>query len=114
MVIFTSEEFSLVLKTTSKNKRYNGVSQFCNPDKLVFFIPKSLQAGFKEDTYIQLNEIKKYTPKDLLRGSFNRTITEVSAINENIFNALLNCLRKIKDDIEEDYYELLFKSKKQS
>ncbi|TGM58675.1 hypothetical protein [Leptospira adleri] len=112
IVIHVQQDFYLVLKTTSQSKRYSNVRQFCNPNKLVFYLPGHLKAGLDGDTYIQLHEIKKYTPQDLLQGNFNKTIREVSELKDDIFNGLINCLKKCKDDIEEDIYNLLFSSGK--
>lgn len=44
----------LVLKTTSKSRRYEGVEKGCNPQEKVFFVPTGWEQCFTLDTYIQL------------------------------------------------------------
>lgn len=100
----------LVLKTTSKSKRYEGVRKGCNPQKKVFFVPTGWEQCFTLDTYIQLPEIIEITIDKLLVGEISRKIYVSSSLSIECFKLLKNCLRQFKEDISPQHWKLIFKS----
>jgi hypothetical protein len=107
-ILLTEKEPYLVLKTTSNSKQYPNVKPYCNPPRLVFYIPVELKQSFTKNTYIQLNEIFEYNNLDFLKKSFNKEIKSKGTLTNDILNSLFNCLDKIKDDISPKHYKLLF------
>ena len=102
----------LVVKTTSKSKRFANVKAGCNASKRVFYIPGSVQEAFKLDTYIQLDEIFEYTATQFISGSWKKEITSIGQLSAMTFSQLKNCLKKLRDDISEKHYRLIFKKTK--
>jgi hypothetical protein len=101
----------LVLKTTSQNKHYSGIRPLCNPSRFVFYIPQSMHAGFIDDTYIQLNEIFEYSHADFISKSFKKTLNKIGTLPVDKFNALLNCLKLLQNDISPTHFTMLFNKK---
>lgn len=99
---------SLVLKTTSQSKRYQGAKEGCNPQMKVFFIPTDWGDCFPLDTYVQLPEIIEISTKDLLQGSLSKTIRMVSSLSANHYSQLRNCLKYFRKDISEQHWKLIF------
>jgi hypothetical protein len=100
----------LVLKTTSKSRRYEGVGKGCNPQKKVFFVPTGWEQCFTLDTYIQLPEIIEITTDKLLVGEISRKIYVSSSLSIECFKLLKNCLKQFKKDISPQHWKLIFKS----
>ena len=100
----------LVLKTTSKSRRYEGVGKGCNPRKKVFFVPTGWEQCFTLDTYIQLPEITEIATETLLVGEISRKIYVSSSLSIECFKLLKNCLKQFKEDISPQHWELIFKS----
>ncbi len=98
----------LVLKTTSQARRYSDARQGCNQGSKVFFVPTNWEDCFKIDTYIQLPEIFEISTGSLLQGSLSRTISIVSKLSDNCFSQLKSCLRRFKDDITDQHWNLIF------
>ncbi|HNF57872.1 MAG TPA: hypothetical protein PLI49_26775 [Leptospiraceae bacterium] len=102
----------LVLKTTSQKKRYPTVNSIgCHSKKLVYFLPSTVYKALDRDTFIQLGEIFSYKQKDLLSGKFSGRIKSIHTLRDDIKNGILNCLKQCKEDIEQEYYELIFSKK---
>ncbi len=100
----------LVLKTTSKSRRYEGVEKGCNPQKKVFFVPTGWEQCFTLDTYIQLLEITEIATETLLVGEISRKIYVSSSLSIECFRLLKNCLKQFKQDIAAQHWKLIFKS----
>ena len=100
----------LVLKTTSKSRRYEGVEKGCNPQKKVFFVPTGWEQCFTLDTYIQLPEITEIATETLLVGEISRKIYVSSSLSIECFKLLKNCLEQFKEDISPQHRKLIFKS----
>jgi len=100
----------LVLKTTSKSRRYEGVGRGCNTQKKVFFVPTGWEQCFTLDTYIQLPEIIEITIDKLLVGEISRKIYVSSSLSVECFKLLKNCLKQFKEDISPQHWKLIFKS----
>lgn len=97
----------LVVKTTSQVRRYTNTQVGCNPQKKVFYVITS--AGvFTQNTFIQLDEIFPYHPDELLTGYWQKRIKQVSKLPDLILRQLKNCLKKLKQDIPEKYYRMIF------
>jgi len=104
-----NSEISLILKTTSQSKRYEGVGKGCNPQKRVFFVPAGWQRCFKLDTYIQLSQILEISTEKLLKGVFSKNIRMIDSLSADCFAQLKNCLKQFKDDISTQHWKLIFK-----
>lgn len=100
----------LVLKTTSKSRRYEGVGKGCNPQKKVFFVPTGWEQCFTLDTYIQLPEITEIATETLLVGEISRKIYVSSSLSIECFKLLKNCLKQFEEDISPQHRKLIFKS----
>lgn len=100
----------LVLKTTSKSRRYEGVGKGCNPQKKIFFVPTDWEQCFSADTYIQLEEIFQIATDELLVGEVSGKIYVSSSLSIECFKLLKNCLKQFKEDISLQNWKLIFKS----
>jgi len=100
----------LVLKTTSKSRRYEGVGKGCNPQKKVFFVPTTWEQCFTLDTYIQLPQIIEITTDKLLVGDISRKIYVSGSLSPECFKLLKDCLKQFKNDISPQHWKLIFKS----
>jgi len=102
----------LVVKTTSQSKRYQNVKAGCNVDRRVFYITTSTHQVFKLDTYIQLDEIFEYTATQFISRTWKKEITPIGPLSPTTFSQLKNCLKKLREDISDKHYNLIFKKKK--
>ena len=98
----------LVLKTTSQPNRYIGVSEGCNPQRNVFFVPQGSQECFRIDTYIKLPEIIEVSMEELLQGSLSKQIYIMDALSPECFVKLRSCLKQFRNRISERHQELIF------
>jgi hypothetical protein len=104
-----SKEPYLVLKTTSKlkNQIYN---IGCNQGKQAFYIPGKNANVFPIDTLIQLHEIFEFSIEEFLKGSLTDRTIEYKDTLQNITNSqLINCIKKLKEDISEVHYEMIMR-----
>lgn len=101
---------SLVLKTTSQSRRYEGVVQGCNPQKRVFFVPADWGRCFELDTYIQLPEILEISTEELLQGALRKKIRIIGSLSVDCFAQLKNCLKRFKEDVSLQHWKLIFQS----
>jgi len=95
----------VVVKTTSHEPRkpYHGL---CNPELKIFFI----QAGhelFSKNTFIQLHEYFPFTDNDFLDGYFQHTMKSIGMLTSLCITQIINCIRKIKDDVPQKYFLLI-------
>ena len=100
----------LVLKTTSKSKRYADVERGCNPTKRVFFVPTDWASGFKLDTYIQLPQIIEISTQEFLQGHFSRKVDVIDSLSAGCLAKLKDCLKTFKRDISAQHWKLVFQS----
>ena len=107
-VLLTEKEPYLVLKTTSIGKHYPDAKPYCNPSKLMFYIPATLKQPFIKNTYIQLNEIFEYTNLDFIKKSLHKELSPIGTLTVDVLNALFNCIQKIYDDVSPIHYKILF------
>jgi hypothetical protein len=110
IIIYVSDITSpcLLLKTTSKERRYTGSKQGCNRDKKAFYIPKGCGEYFKKDTYIQLPEIIPIDGARIFAGTLSSRLDLKIALTYDCFRDLMKCLRKFREDISERHWNLLF------
>ena len=101
---------SLVLKTTSQSRRYEGVVQGCNPQKRVFFVPADWGRCFELDTYIQLPEILEISTEELLQGALRKKIRIIGSLSVDCFAQLKNYLKRFKEDVSLQHWKLIFQS----
>jgi hypothetical protein len=102
-----SDEPYLVLKTTSKlhGKTY---IPGCNPDRGVFFLAANLESMFELDTLVQLREIFPFTQQEILTASLkDKTLNHLGDLSDICVRQIINCIRKLKDDIRQDYFVLV-------
>lgn len=97
----------LFVKTTSnlRNKKY--ITE-CNPDKGEFFFPANLIPIFKKDTVVQLLEIYEATSQEFLNAHLHdNTLVSLGQLSTHYINLIVNCLKKLKEDIPENYFSLI-------
>lgn len=106
----TGDDPYLVLKTTSQPKHYAGVSHGCNKNRYVFFLLKAYyRESFSKDTYVQLEEVFEYSAMQMVVGGISRQIDHKGSLAPSTINAIVNCLKSLKDDISYEHYKLIFK-----
>lgn len=102
-----NDEPYLVVKTTSQlhNKTYqNG----CNERSGMFFIPAGTEKLFQIPTLLQLIEIYEFSAEEFLKGSMQeKVITSLGNFDSTLFAQVINCIRKLKDDISERHFKLI-------
>jgi hypothetical protein len=102
-----NDEPFLIVKTTS-NLRSNKYIIGCNPNKGVFFLPANQVSIFELDTVIQLLEIYETTPQEFLHAHLQeKTLTQLGQLSTLCISQIVNCIRKLKDDIRQDYFSLI-------
>ena len=101
------DESYVVAKTTS-NLRDRSFSIGCNPAPSVFFIPAKNEKSFPVDTLIQLSDLYEFSKAEFLKGSLtDREIEYQSDLANITVSQLINCIRKLKDDISENHFKLI-------
>lgn len=99
----------LVIKTTSqlRGKKFN---IGCNDKNKVFYIPAKNNAVFPVDTLLQIDEIYEITTIEFLRGCITEQVIDHKGVLAPVTIAeLINCIKKIKDDISEEHFDLITK-----
>lgn len=97
----------LILKTTS-NKRDNVYNTGCNEKLRSFYIPQGTCPSFPIDTIIQLEEIFEMSVIEFLKGAIEEDIiNHKGCLKEITFRQLINCIKKLRDDISEKHYNLI-------
>ena len=106
---YTCDGSSICLSviTTSQEKHYPGASAGCNKQKAVFLIPKDKEL-FNKDTYIKMRPIYPYVLGDLIKLRIGRVIDRIGNISDQCHKDLLACLKKFKDDIATEHWQILF------
>jgi hypothetical protein len=112
-VVICHSKYCLMLKTTSNDRFYKDVKEGCNPQKHVFFIPRTNKEFFNLDTYIQFPQLFEISIKELLKGSFSKRIKNYElALSETCVNSILFCLKNFKDDISHEHWDMIFPGNK--
>lgn len=103
----TNDEPILIVKTTS-NMRSKQYTAGCNPDKAEFFLPSNLESVFKLDTVIQLLDIYEASQQEFLCAHLQeKTLTSLGQLSALCVSQIVNCLRKLKEDVRQDYYSMI-------
>jgi hypothetical protein len=103
----SEKEPYLVVKTTSnlRNKVYN---IGCNEKSKIFYIPSRNTKIFPIDTLIQLDEIFAFSKEEFLKGSLQERIIEYKdKLDTLILSQLINCIKKLKEDISDLYFDMI-------
>ncbi|MBI4332552.1 MAG: hypothetical protein HY673_14870 [Chloroflexi bacterium] len=90
---------ALVLNTTSRARRYEGVVRGCNQFKKVFFVPATWGNCFRVDTYVQLPQIFEIAVQDLLAGHLRGHIRSLGLLPGDCLLQLKSCLKQFRQDI---------------
>lgn len=101
----------LIVKTTSNPARYPGAVEGCNQAMKVFLLRGNTRQGLPVDTYIQLNEIFAFPQELFADGRLKKKIEKQTFLPDQIFNAVKNCLKLLKEDIPAGHFEILFGKK---
>lgn len=98
----------LVIKTTSK---ISGTFKIgCNEKRKAFFIPKNNNPVFPADTLLQLHEIFEISTAEFLKGCITEQVIDHKGVLANVtISELINCIKKLKEDISEEHFELITK-----
>ncbi len=99
----------LVVKTTSQSQRYKKVKVGCNPEKDVFYLPDSGKEIIKGDTYIQLEEVFELSVVDLTASVLKKELSSIGKLTALTLAQLNNCLKKVRKNISEKHYKMIFK-----
>ena len=101
------DEPYLVAKTTT-NLRNRIYAQGCNPQQAVFFVPGQSEPALPLNTLIQLFEFFEFTKTDLLEAGLKDRILEYKGdLSALRFSQLVNCIKKLKNDIPQAYFEMI-------
>jgi hypothetical protein len=79
----------------------------CSEKLKAFYMPAGSD-GFPKDTYIQLHEVFAVDGLAMVEGHLSKRMRLLSRLPTQRFNELRNCLRRMKDDIPVQYFELMF------
>lgn len=105
----SQDEPYLVVKTTTnlRNKTYK---EGCNATQGVFYLPANKESAFPKNTLIQLLEIYDFSAVEFLKGHLTeQVISPVGDLSELTIAQIINCLKQLKDDIDERHYKLIFR-----
>ncbi|HTR80259.1 MAG TPA: hypothetical protein VMM58_01430 [Bacteroidota bacterium] len=100
----------VILIPTTTNKKNNPYRDGCNKNKYIFYL-KANQDFFVNNTIIQiyiLNGAKFSSQNQFDLLVMNKTIEQKGFLKSNTFQQLLDCIKSLKDDIDQDTYALLF------
>ncbi len=102
-----NDEPYVVAKTTS-NLRSRTYTKGCNPKLGVFYISQGTETTFPVDTLIQLLELYEFSQKYVLEAHLkHKRITFRDNLTGVTIAQLINCVRKLKDDISEYHFKLI-------
>jgi len=101
------DEPFLVAKTTT-NLRDKQHAIGCNAALKVFYVPKGNEIPFPLDTLVQLDELYEFSSAELMKSSLQDKILEHKGeLSALTMSQLVNCLKKLKNDIPEAYFEMI-------
>ena len=98
----------LVIKTTSNPARYAGAVEGCNQKLKVFLLRGNTRKALPVDTYIQLDEIFEFEQSDFEEGKHKKKIQKADFLPDQIFHAVKNCLKLLREDIPTRIFDVLF------
>lgn len=103
----------LLIKTTSQVEKLSSyyktqIQRGCNFRLLLFYLTPEDQTLFEKPTLLQFDEIFPFTSTQLLNDRFKGVLEEKGQLPQNKFNEIMKCVRNMKEDIEERYFEMLF------
>ena len=99
----------IVVKTTSQTHRYQGVKPGCNPNKSVFYLPDTGKEIIRGNTYIQLEETFELSVADMMASVLKKELSSIGKLSDLSLSQIKNCLKKVRLDIPERHYKLIFK-----
>ena len=99
----------LVLKTTSRNIP-DELGAGCHHERRVFYIKAGTCNCFPIPTLVQLAEIFELSQVELVKGHLQeKTVEHKGAIPDLIMSQLINCLKRLKEDIAEIHASMIFR-----
>ncbi|MFQ3597812.1 MAG: hypothetical protein SNJ55_06310 [Chloroherpetonaceae bacterium] len=103
----------LLIRTTSKVEKQSSyhkrqIQRGCNFHLRLFYITPEDKTSFVKPTLLQFDEIFPFNDSQLLSDKFKGVLEVKGKLPENKFNEIMNCVRAMKDDIEERYFKMLF------
>lgn len=102
-----TDEPYIVAKTTS-NLRNRAYANVCNPKFGVFYISQGTEKTFPVNTLIRLIELYEFSQKEVLEAHLkHETIRFLNDLTATTVSQLINCIRKLKDDISEYHFKLI-------
>ena len=98
----------LCLMSTSQEHRYRTASEGCNHRLNCYHIKSNKQKCFTHDSYLLLPWIKSFDFKQIARMKNEGKIEDRGKVDQECLLDILRCLSHYHDDIDADYYEMLF------
>ena len=108
IIVSNTSNPHIAIKVTSRARRYPSVAVGCNEKRLVYLVPVGTQAEFKKPSYLQLHEYFELAASKMLQDQFNKKIEHKGELTQHHKTHLKGCLKKCKDDIEEEFHKLIF------
>lgn len=105
----TARDPCIVVKTTSQSRRYQGAKPGCNPNRRVFYLPDTAKEIIRGDTYIQLEETFELSVADMTASVLKKELSSLGKLSDLSLSQIKNCLKKVRLDIPERHYKLIFK-----
>ncbi|MBW8003215.1 MAG: hypothetical protein FVQ80_14540 [Planctomycetes bacterium] len=97
----------LVCRTTSKEKSYRKkIPKGCQQKGKYFFSERG-DAYFKDDTWLQLDDIYEYNNVEMLRKKFKGTLQILENLNDNILRQIKNCINNESEDISQEHLQMI-------
>jgi|GEM_PF-1834663 len=101
----------VVLVPCKTNKRNSILKPHCNENEKIFFVDKQIGANgfYRDNTIIQLFHIEIYFYDAIEEYFQNQRIKRLQKYTtQDEFSRILNCLKKMKDDISQEIQDLIF------
>ena len=107
-VVLHNGDPSLLLKTTSKRRRYPGATPGCRRELKVFMIEGSVEHAVQEDTFVELPKVWDIPKNTLDTGAANNKILRQASLSRECFRLLIACLKHFRRDISLEHQRLIF------
>ncbi len=99
----------LIIKTTS-NLREGSYTIGCNDKRKAFYVPQNNVDVFPVSTLLQLQEIFEISAMEFLEGCLtSKEIEHKGKLPDLMVSQLINCIKKLKEDISEKHFYLITK-----